>query len=295
MAKLIYAPDDDHVLVHDEPAEAADRGRLKQLIARRYNTRLHMTLILLASGFASMVASWSLLHLGVHAMLVRYPVAITASYLMFLFGVWVWLRATGLERAGESRTGQRLADGVTDLPISGGSGGSNGGGGSLPGLGRGGGTFDGGGASASFAEQRAPMALAMSDTQAAPASSAKGSSSKSSFGIGLDIDADGIVLLVLAALLVLAIFLCSGYLVYSAPDVLAEAAFGATLTGTLSRPSARHSPGGWVAGVVRKTWWPYAIVLVLALAFAGWSATKFPRAATFKEAIAAAVHSSQEK
>jgi hypothetical protein len=42
---------------------------------------------------------------------------------------------------------------------------------------------------------------------------------------------------------------------------------------------------------VRKTWWPFAIVLAFALVFAGWSEARFPEATTFKQAIAAAANS----
>ena len=40
-----------------------------------------------------------------------------------------------------------------------------------------------------------------------------------------------------------------------------------------------------VAGVVKKTWWPFAIVLAPALAFAFYSASHHPGAKTFREAI----------
>jgi len=37
------------------------------------------------------------------------------------------------------------------------------------------------------------------------------------------------------------------------------------LAGGLARKAKEQSTAGWVAGVVKKTWWPFAIVLVLAL------------------------------
>jgi hypothetical protein len=46
-----------------------------------------------------------------------------------------------------------------------------------------------------------------------------------------------------------------------------------------------------VSGVVRKTWWPFALVVLAALAFAGWSAAHYPEAHTFRQAITAALHS----
>ncbi len=99
------------------------------------------------------------------------------------------------------------------------------------------------------------------------------------------------MLLILAVALVAVVFATSGYLIWCAPDVLTDAAFGAALTGTLSRPTATHAAGGWVEGVVRKTWWPFALVLVAALAFAGWSAAHYPEAATFRQALAMAIDS----
>jgi len=49
-----------------------------------------------------------------------------------------------------------------------------------------------------------------------------------------------------------------------APDILTEAAFGAVLAGSLARKAKQQSTAGWVAGVIKKTWWPFTIVLVLA-------------------------------
>jgi hypothetical protein len=42
-------------------------------------------------------------------------------------------------------------------------------------------------------------------------------------------------------------------------------------------------------GVVKKTWWPFAIVFVAAMAFAIYAAIHYPAAKTFGEALAAAV------
>ncbi len=262
MGKAGAALDDDDFAI-DAAGRPVTRGRLKDFIARRYSTRVHMSLILSACGLTGMISSWTMLHMGVHSMLVRYPVAIVLAYGTFLLGVWIWLRATNL---GGMRDGPSASRKLKD-----------------------GGGLDGGGANAAWAEgQPTAAVVAGPPSQSASASSRGGSRSSSSFG--LDIDGDGLVLLLLAALLVLVIFLCSGYLIWTAPDVLTEAAFGAALTGTLSRPSAAHAADGWIAGVLRKTWWPFALVMVASLAFAGWSVTHYPQAATFKQAIAAAIH-----
>ena len=276
-----------------KPRRPWTRERFRAALERRYSPRLHMSLILSASGFAAMIASWSLLHLGVGSMLIRYPVAISLAYATFLVGVWTWLRAMGfIDGEGRSRRDGSSLDGG-DIPIS--SGGGGGGGSSGGGIRGGGGSFDGGGASTSWAGQTTTMAAVGASGGESNGGSGSGSGSGSG-GKGsrfsLDgVDGDGFVLLMLALALVAGIFATSGYLIYCAPDVLTEAAFGAALTGTLGRATRRQSPNGWIAGVVRKTWAPYAVVLVAAIVFAGYAATHFPQATTFRQAIALAVSS----
>ena len=260
------------------PRRPWTRERFKAALEKRYSPRLHMSLILSASGFAAMIASWSLLHMGVGSMLVRYPVAISIAYATFLVGVWTWLRAMGfIDNEGARRDRSSLDGG--DISISGGGGG--GGGSSGGGIRGGGGSFDGGGASASWAEsESAPVALV-----------GKGGGGSKGSGFSLDLDGDGIALLILALALVAVIFVTSGYLIYCAPDVLTEAAFGAALAGTLTRASRKQSPSAWIAGVVRKSWWPYGAVLGAAIVFAGYAHTHYPQATTFRQAIALAVAS----
>ena len=263
------------------PRRPWTRAAFTAALERRYSPRLHMSLILSASGFGAMIASWSLLHLGVESMLVRYPIAISLAYATFLVGVWTWLRAMGfIDNEGSRRDASSLDGNGVDIPSSGGGGG--GGGSSSVEIPRGGGgTFDGGGASASWAEGR---------TTTAPfASKSSGGGKGSGFSLGDGIDGDGLVLLLLALALVAVVFVTSGYLIYCAPDVLTEAAFGAALAGTLTRASRREASNGWIGGVVRKTWWPFAVVLVAALLFAGYAAAHYPEATTFRQAIALAV------
>ncbi len=287
------------------------REGVKRRLAQRFYTRFHMSLILSSSGLAAMLASWALLHAGVGSMLVRYPVALVAAYCTFLLGVWVWLRYVGITGS-DGTAGRSLLDGadLPDIRIGGGSGGGSGSGGGLV---KGGGSFDGGGASASWAEARAPgvpsnlqtgafMAAASPDASApdagadmpslAKASGGGSGKSGSSFDFSLgDLDGDAIVLLVLALALIAAIFFTSGYLVWFAPDILSEAAFGALLAGGLARRSKNEDAAGWVSGVVKKTWWPFAVVLVVAVAFAGYAAKHYPQAHTFRQAVAAALDS----
>jgi hypothetical protein len=134
------------------------------------------------------------------------------------------------------------------------------------------------------------LAAMQSNAGSAASSSSKSSSGFGSFGDFGDLDGDAIFLLVIAFSLVASIFLLSGYVIWFAPDIFSEAAFGAVLAGGLAKPTQRHDSEGWVAGVVKKTWWPFAIVLVLSLAVAIYAAVNYPGAGTFGQAISIALN-----
>ena len=183
--------------------------------------------------------------------------------------------------------GSDLVSGV-DVPSGGGSGGGIDIASRAPLPRGGGGSFDGGGASTSFAESRAPLVAANLQGDSAPAARVSSSGGKGG-GSLFDIDGDGIVLLVLEIALVAVVFATSGYLIWCAPDVLTEAAFGAMLTGSLARTTKRQTSEGWIGGVLKKTWWPFALVMLVAIVFAGYAAAHFPEASTFRQAVALAL------
>ena len=54
--------------------------------------RLQMTLLVALTGGAGLLASFVLLRLGVDSMAVRYPLAVTVAYAVFLLLLWLWLR-----------------------------------------------------------------------------------------------------------------------------------------------------------------------------------------------------------
>jgi len=280
-----------------QTSEGQMRERVKRYLVQRFYTRFHMSLILMSAGFAAMLSNWVLLRAGVHAMWLRYPIATTLSYLTFLAGVWLWLQYVGNTR-GDDTSGQSFADGGNLLNADLVPGGSGGGGGSveLPSVLRGGGgSFDGGGASGDWAEAAPVQAFAATgSTDAAPDADSAGEAAKglgSMLGDFGDLDGDGIVLIVIALLLICSVLILSGYIIWFAPDILSEAVFGATLAGSLARTAKRHDDEGWVMGVVKKTWWPFAIVFAAAMAFAIYAAIHYPAASTLGEALAAAVAS----
>lgn len=261
------------------------REKVKRYLVQRFYTRFHMSLILSSSALTAMLANWLLLHGGVHAMWLRYPVAISVAYLAFLAGVWLWLQYVGLGRPSDAKSS--LADNldVPDISL-----GNSGGKVELPDVLPRGGQFGGGGGHGSWAEGDPAQAFAaMARANAGTAVS----SDSPSTGIGnlgdfVDLDGEGLVLLLLALLLIASVFLLSGYVIWFAPDILGEAAAGALLAGGLAKSAKRHDNDGWVEGAVKKTWWPFAIVLVLSLAFAIYAARHYPEAKTFHQAVAMA-------
>lgn len=252
------------------------RERIKRYLVQRFYTRFHMSLILSSCTLAAMLVNWSLLHQGVHVMWVRYPFAVIAAYATFLAGVWLWLKYVGI---GERSKGSVDAVDLLSFPVDGES---------LPSdinIGVGGGRSGGGGASAAWDAADEGGASSVGATAADHGSSGV-------FGkIGgfADLDGDGIVLLLIALSLVASIFLLSGYVIWFAPDILGEAVFGVMLSGGLVRQARRHDSDGWVEGVVRKTWWPFAIVFALSMALAIFSATHYPDASTLRQAVLMAI------
>lgn len=287
------------------------RERVKRYLIQRFYTRFHMSLILMSAGFAAMLTNWTLLHWGVGKMWIRYPIATTFSYLTFLAGVWLWIQYVEFRRSGNEefagdrtpneplgRKSKAKGDGASPLDLI--QGGSGGGGGSsveMPNILRGGGgSFDGGGASGGWAEANPVHAFAGNPStqlpSVQPSSGGFGDAFKGigdKFGDFFDLDGEAIVLIVLALLLIASILILSGYIVWFAPDILSEAVFGATLAGGLARTAKRQDNEGWVMGVVKKTWWPFAIVFAAAMAFAIYAAIHYPAARTFGEALAAAI------
>ena len=257
------------------------REGVKGALLKRFYVRFHITLILGSAALAAMLANWALHQIGVTSMLARYPAAIICSYLVFLFSIWLWLHYVGIRRFGDSGSSAVDAgDEIGNLPTpSGGGGGLSSG--NLGSIARGG-TLDGGGASASWAEGQSAAGLRM---PAVVAVEDKAGLDVSAVADGADGD---FVLVILAIALIAAIFVASGYIIWAGPEILAEAAFGALLAGGLAKRAKHEDATGWMFGVVKKTWWPFAIVLVIAVTFAGYCAATYPQATTFKEAFAAA-------
>jgi hypothetical protein len=267
------------VAARNEPA-GDQEGTWRDRIVHRFFVRLHMTLILSAVIASGMLASKTMLVLGMHSLRLRYPLAVLASYLVFLGLIRVWIWYISLRTLGAASLGN-LSLGNMDLSGSGGGSsfdvGFGGGGGGGSSVSFGGGSSGGGGASGTWDD----------GVQVGTAQLASGSSSGHSgwFGgnIDFDLDDDGWVLILLVVL-IFGIVCAGGYLIYAAPHFLPEAASQAFLASALTRVS-KEEHHGWMPGVLRATAIPFAVVLILAGAL-GWAAhSHCPAAARLMDAL----------
>lgn len=247
--------------------------QIERRIAHDYYCRFHMTLILAAVVASGVLASKCLLELGVSLHL-RYPIAVLASYGVFLLliRIWIWYvsarRAAGSPSGGFSFSGGSSSSSGSSFSLGGGSGG----GGSSRGFsGFGGGDSGGGGASDSWAGNEA-AALAAQPSSASSSSGGHWWSGSFSGGGGGG-DNDGWIVVLLLAALIACILGGGIYLIVAAPHILPEAGAQMVLAGTLTRVSKEHHHN-WMAGVLRSTWIPFVIVLVLASAL-GWEAHRY--------------------
>ncbi|MBU8976844.1 hypothetical protein JI752_011885 [Lysobacter sp. MMG2] len=217
--------------------------------------RLQMSVIVLVTGAAGLLASFLLLAGGLESMLLRYPLAVLIAYGVFLVQMAVW-----------TRWGSDASDALdlTDLPT-----GRTGGGG----WSGSGGHSGGGGASASWGP-----------------SSGSGSSSSSS-GVDLldGVDGDGLPLLVLIALVAVAVVcvIAAGWVVWTAPALMAELMVDAAIAGGLYKRMRGTQSEGWWWLCVRHTFWPLLGVLLFFVALGVAAKVYAPQATTLMQALQA--------
>lgn len=249
-------------------------------LRRNYAVRFHMFLIVAASVAMGTIVTAGMLAVGVDALWKRYLPALLVAYITFLCGVWLWLHLSRYGRhlrANRSDIGAmdlvdagdalRVLDGIGPAPVQ-----------SLGGevLRGAGGTFDGGGASAS----------SVSDAAGAVGHSGVGDAVAEAAG-GLDAD-EGIFLVIaiaLVALALIALFGATGYIIYEAPKILAEVVFEVLLASPFIKGARAIESANWSGALVRRTWKPFAIVCVAALGFAFFAAAVAPQARTAAEVI----------
>jgi hypothetical protein len=94
-----------------------------------------------------------------------------------------------------------------------------------------------------------------------------------------DFDLDEGIVLIVLALLVLSIFGAGAYLVYAAPEILSEAAFQVLLAAGLIKASKKMDGSGWMGSVLKATWIPFVVVLVMTGIFGMVAQAYYPHAA----------------
>jgi hypothetical protein len=204
--------------------------------------RLQMMLLVALTGGFGLLASFSLLRLGLESMAVRYPLALALAYLFFLLLIWLWLRTN--------------AEDYVDVPDPSGlipRGGTSAGPGDF--ASGGGGDFGGGGASASFDAPLAELGGAV-DSPAKSVGEAVGAAG----------DADELAIPLVVIALAVGLALASLYVVYIAPALFAEVLVDGALSYALFRRLRAEDRPSWLASAVRNTIVPFAATAVFVAA-----------------------------
>ncbi len=276
------------------------RERIAAALHSRFWLRFHTSILLLWTFCAGLLVTKGLFVLGMQSMFWRYTIAIVVAYGAFLLGVRVWLHYVGAGAARKVNHARSMdrADGSLDIPdLSFPSGGTCGGG-SPGGFSGGGGSSGGGGASGSFDAGAMPQPNPLvADSLQMPATSGGGGGNSSIFGdVGGKVgdvvgdigggDGDG-CLIAFGIMIVIGLFVLAiggaFFIISMGPEILIEAAFNALLAGGLIKSGAKVSDPDWIGSVIKATWIPFAIVLVMAWIFAGMADALLPQAQTFDD------------
>jgi hypothetical protein len=221
------------------------KARVRTWLERNFFLRVHMFFILSGTFGAGVLATKWLLALGVNRLALRYALAVSVAYLVFLLLIRVWMFYVRMARGGVDFTGDGLDWGRAWQS------------GDTSGFGGSGGKFGGGGASGSWGN--------------APLKSSASSPSSSSFSF--DFGGDDLVVVILVIALVLSLLFVAIYIIYTAPALLSEAAFEAMLAAALAKRAKQIDRPGWMGVIWRATIWQFLLVLVLSAAL-GWAAQR---------------------
>ncbi len=226
-------------------------SQLAATLVRPRSARLIMLLVVSGGAAVGFLSSAVLLWMGLRYMPVRYALAGLAGYGAFLALMNQWLgrhfRSSLLERAadvgdplnlpgelfrGSSRAGERAADGLFR-----------------------GGRSGGGGASASFdAPQGQPVPVMTS--------SYLGEKDSKGFSLdSLDFDDADDMLPVIAVIAIIAFLVACASVVWQAPQMMAELLADGAVAGTAYHGMRRM--GGWTPAVLRRTFFPAAIIILV--------------------------------
>ena len=245
-------------------------------IVRRGTARLEMSAILALSGVAAFGAAFVMHRVGVTSMGVRYASSAALAYVVFLalIGLWQrWLRSDDGDDdhadfdVGDGLDAVDLLDVATSLPRSSGAGtGASSASGDWEGEGGG---FGGGGASGGWGGGGAVPAPVVAPPTPPVEAAADGGNVLGGLADGLgDAEEGAVVIVVVGLVLAAVVALCAaGYVVYMAPEFMAEVLADALISaGVYRRLRARDA--SWLASAFRGSYQP-ALVMILAFGMAG--------------------------
>jgi hypothetical protein len=244
--------------------------RVKFRLLRKGRPRLLITLVLLLTGLAGFLVSFSLLRFGMTRMWLRYPLAILIAYCVFLLllRLWLFLQRPHLPDIPDLSgldTIYNETSSYTEESF----------------------RFSGGGGDAGGAGAGGDWGVSLSSSSSSVSVSSSGGGSSSGEGSGgslggLDLDEGCAVVLVVVA--VAGAFLASLYVVYVAPALLAEILVDGILVTGLYKKMKGIEQRHWLRAAVRKTLMP-ALITATLFSVAGWALQRAaPKAQSIGEA-----------
>lgn len=233
---------------HHFTARAKLVERMRDRLESQSYPRLQMSLIVSLTGLAGLLASASLLKLGMHSMAWRYPAALLIAYGAFLGLLWLWLRSRAEDwvDVGNLGDGADAVDMVTSMlrPV-------------RQGVSR---------SSREIAEDGG-LAVDLSSAARSVVTARSSKSSKLGWTDAGGVDELTIILLVLG--FVLALATAAFYVVYQAPVLMAEVALDGALVGTLYHRLRECERQHWLHAVWSHTRWPL-LAMLLVMWLVGW-------------------------
>lgn len=244
------------------PRELALHARLS---ARVSAPRLQMTVMVVITAAAGLLASALLNAAGMTSMWLRYPLCVGIAYLVFLAQIWLWRRLREADLSGGPAPGDGGSSQQDNHCASDWSGA--------------GGNSGGAGASARF---EVPSATDVTGTRFSPQFDAQlADVSVSDAGV----DAEHVWLLPVAILagLLLAVI----WVVWSSPVLLSELALDAVLSTGLYRRLRRTTSDDWLYTTLRHTGWPFLMAVLCSAALGAALHTIAPGSTSLGDAFAA--------
>jgi len=218
-----------------------DIRQLRVLLKRDGYPRLQMALVVAITAGAGFLATFLMLHLGLTAMWLRYTLAVVIAYVVFLGLLWLWVRKKSKDYGEVPDVGSLPDVHVSSGTHISGQGGEGGGGGAS-------GSFDG-------IDVGNPLqSIDLPSVGDAVSSAAEAEE----FAIPL-------VIVVLLVALLLAVL----WAVVLVPLLIVELLVNGVLATVLYRRLRNLGSEHWIESAVLVTFWPFAVVGIVA-ALSGW-------------------------